>query len=262
MTELRAGSFDAAVPPNYVAAYNDLAGFERVLAEHGDEIAAVFLEPVTGFGGVVTGTPEFLAGTTAAARKAGALMVIDEVVTFRMGVGGAQGNLGLEPDLTMFGKIIGGGFPIGAVGGRSEVMARLDGNTLKAIHSGTFNGNPVSTAAGVASVRALTAERIDEIDRRAAQLRAGLLSAAEAAGLPMRVNRAGSILGLFFQSEQPASPLARDDGNLMSRFHLAALNQGLLFAPRGMIAMSTAMTEGDVDEMIERVAAAVRESRA
>jgi glutamate-1-semialdehyde 2,1-aminomutase len=257
VAETRVGSFDAASPPNYVARYNDLADFERILAEHGDEIAAVFLEPVMGFGGIVEGSREFLTGVIAAARQAGALMVLDEVVTFRLGTGGAQGNLGLTPDLTMFGKIIGGGFPIGAVGGREAVMAAVDGRNVRSSHSGTFNGNPISTTAGVASVNALTAERIERIGELAARLRDGLVAAAGREGIPLRVNRAGSILGLVFQTADSANPLARDDRDLMGRFHLAALNHGLLMAPRGMIAMSTAMTAADVDEMVDRAAAAI-----
>ncbi len=259
VAELRAGSFDATSPPNYVARYNDLADFEAVLAQHGAEIAAVFLEPVMGFGGIVEGSREFLAGVAAAAHRAGALMVFDEVVTFRLGTGGVQGNLGLTPDLTMFGKIIGGGFPIGAVGGPAAVMSAVDGANIRASHSGTFNGNPISTTAGVASVSGLTAERIEQIGALATRLRAGMLRTSEQAGLPIRINRAGSLLGLLFQTTEAASPLVRDDRDLMSRLHLAALNHGLLMAPRGMIATSTAMTATDVDEIVERAAAAMED---
>ncbi|MEO8451782.1 MAG: aminotransferase class III-fold pyridoxal phosphate-dependent enzyme [Gemmatimonadota bacterium] len=255
--EFAAGSFDLPGPRPYVARYNDLDEFEAVLGANGNEIAAVFLEPVWTSGGVVQGTKQFLEGALTAAHRAGAVFVLDEVVTLRLGIGGAQGNLGLEPDLTMLAKVIGGGFPVGAVGGKREHMSLLDPTAPKAVSSGTFNGNPVSMAAGVVSVRDLTADRIDSMGGLAGRLKAGLIAAAEQVGLPIRINQAGSILGVAFQTHEPDNPFLRDDRRIMSRFHLAALNHGVLLAPRGMIALATVMTTAVVDEMIGRLGAAM-----
>ena len=263
LMEFGAGSFGLEGPGPYVARYNDLAEFEAVLDAHGPEIAAVFIEPVWTFGGVIEGTRPFIEGVRQRAHSAGALLVLDEVVTFRLGVGGAQGKIGVDADLTMFGKLIGGGFPIGAVGGKAEHMSSLDASGgMKAIHSGTFNGNPVSTAAGIASLNALTAEEIARLDRISGLLGDGLTAKARKIGLPIRINRSGSILGLFFQDEQPENPLLRDDRQLMTNFHLAALNHGVLIAPRGMMALSTAMTDSTIGEIVERAGRAMEDASA
>jgi glutamate-1-semialdehyde 2,1-aminomutase len=246
-------------PRPYVARFNDTEEFVGVLRDHGSEISAVFLEPVWTAGGIVPGERQFLEQVRDAAHRAGALLVFDEVVTLRLGMGGAQGNLGVAPDLTMLGKIIGGGFPIGAIGGKSEHLAVLDPAAPKAVHSGTFNGNPVSTAAGIVSMRELTAERIDRMEGLGRRLRTGLLAAAERAGLPCRVNQAGSVLCLFLQRDQPESPFTREDRTRIAKFHLAALNHGVLLAPRGMMALSTVMTENTIDEVVERCSAAMQD---
>ena len=110
----------------YLGTYNDPESFERILADHGSEIAAVFLEPIMGAGGIISATPEFLDRTRKAARAAGALFVCDEVITYRLSTGGVQANLGLEPDITMLGKLIGGGFPVGAIAGKKEYLSIFD----------------------------------------------------------------------------------------------------------------------------------------
>src|SRR5690606_12087086 len=123
MMEFESGAFDLPYPSTLTATYNDLASFEAVLAEHGDDVAAVFLEPAMGAGGVIEADDDFLRGVQAAARRAGALFILDEVITLRMSTGGLQAVKGIEPDLTMMGKLIGGGFPVGAVGGKAEFFA-------------------------------------------------------------------------------------------------------------------------------------------
>lgn len=252
MGEFICGSFDATGPMTHIAGYNDLDDFSAVLAAHGDEIAAVFIEAVQGPGGVFPGDREFLAGLREAAHEAGALFVLDEVLTFRFGVGGCQAGLGLDPDLTMFGKLIGGGFPVGAVGGKQEHLKVFDPADLKAYHTGTFNGNPVTMTAGAVSVRELTAERIATMENLAGRLKDGLQSGAAKAGLPLTVNHYGSVLNLYFSASAPASAMVREDGDIMERFHLAAMNQGLFMASRGMIALSTIMTEATIDDALER----------
>ena len=242
-TEGYHGSYDDldAGPETLHAAYGDVDGFTHEIAERGDELAAVVLEPVLASGGVIQPPPGFLDSVASAARSAGALFVLDEVVTLRLGVGGAQAAAGVTPDLTMMGKLIGGGFPVGAVGGRAELMAHLDPRRPDALqHSGTFNGNLVTCAAGAAAVEALTAEAIDRMGEQGARLAAALTESAQRRGLPVTVTQCGSLLNLH-----------ADDGTL-SALHLLALANGLFIAPRGMIALSTVIDVPLLDEICQR----------
>jgi glutamate-1-semialdehyde 2,1-aminomutase len=240
-----------------LADYGDAAAFERTLADSGDTVAAVFLEAVMGVAGIVSPPPGFLDRVAAAARQAGAVLVLDEVIAFRLAVGGAQSVLGVSPDLTLFGKIVGGGFPVGAVGGRADLMAVLDPRSNRLFHSGTFNGNPVTCAAGLVSVRELTADRIDAMDRLGARFERGLRDGAAAAGLPFSARRFGSLLNVWFLPEPPPPAAGRDDADAIAAFHLAGMNRGLYFASRGMLVLSTVLDEAAVDEIVERAAAAM-----
>jgi glutamate-1-semialdehyde 2,1-aminomutase len=243
-------------PNTYLAEFGNVESFEQVLADHGAEIACVLLEPIMGSAGIISPPPAFLAAVSAAAHGAGALFILDEVICFRLAIGGAQALYEVSPDLTLFGKIIGGGLPVGAVGGREDVLAVTDPNKGMLFASGTFNGNPLTTAAGTIAVRELTAERIAAMERHATVLRAGLEQAAGSVGLPFSVNQAGSLLNLFFTETPPPATIVRPDYERMRRFHLAALNHGLLMAPRGLIAISTVMTAVLIDEVVERARAA------
>jgi glutamate-1-semialdehyde 2,1-aminomutase len=246
------GSFGSAGEETLVAPFNDADAFEAILAEQGQEIAAVLLEPVLGSAGIIEAQSEFLKRVKVAAAKAGALLIFDEVMTLRLSLAGAQGRLGVAPDLTVLGKIIGGGFSVGALAGGAEIMAALDPDTLKVWHSGTFNGNPVTMAAGLASLRELTQAKIDTMDRQACAVQTGLQRNAAEAGLPLTVSRSGSLLNLFFAPEIPAAVIVRPDRQLMGLYHLAAMNHGILIASRGMMALSTVMTDGVIDEITER----------
>jgi len=257
LMEFETGSFGHEGPVTLLATYNDLADFERVLADHGDDIAAVFLEPVMGSGGVVTGAPAFLKGVQAAARKAGALFVLDEVLTLRFGYRGVQGTVGLSPDLTMFGKLIGGGYPVGAIGGRRDLLRIFDPTDLKLFHTGTFNANPVTMVAGGVALSHLTLEAIERMRAGAQTLKDALTRSARKAGLPFSVNHHGSCLNVYFSHRPPHSSVVREDTALIGRFHIAAMNHGLFLAPRGMIALSTVMTPGHLDEIGQRGAAAI-----
>jgi glutamate-1-semialdehyde 2,1-aminomutase len=258
MLEFELGHRGNEGPMTRIASYGDSAAFEAVLEREGREIAAVFLEPVMG-SGVVAATRDFLERVQDAAHRVGALFVLDEVISLRLGTGGLQGLLGFSPDLTMMGKIIGGGLPVGAVGGKREFMKVFQPPEPRVYHTGTFAGNPVTMAAGLVSVRELTSERIEEMDRLGARLESGLRAAAAAAGLPFSVNRTGSLLQLFF-SATPATFLpVRPDVELADRFHLTALNHGLFMARRGMMALSTVLTEALVDEAAARAGAAMRD---
>jgi glutamate-1-semialdehyde 2,1-aminomutase len=247
--ELEAG------PETLHASYGDLEGFREVIAESGPDLAVVVLEPL--LAGVVAPPAGFLEGVAAAARDAGAVLVLDEVVTVRLAVGGAQQATGVRPDLTMMGKLIGGGFPVGALGGRADLMGLLDPRKPDALpHSGTFNGNPVTCAAGHATTAALTTEAIEQTAARTARLAALLESSAARHGVPFSMTREGSLINLYM-SDQP-QPLRSDrpDARLMEAFHLLAIEQGLFFAPRGLIAVATVIDEPLLAEIGQRFDAA------
>ena len=238
--------------------FGDASSFEKLLSERGHEIAAVFLEPVMGSAGVVTPQPEFLDQVASATRKAGALFVIDEVITLRLDEGGAQKMFGVRADITMMGKIIGGGFPVGAIGGSAEIMKAFDPSQRGAMfHSGTFNGNPVTCAAGAVSVRELTQGRIDKMDAQAKRLAAELARAARDLELPFSTRQCGSLTNIFFTREPPPATIAREDSRAIANFHLAALNHGLFFAARGLIALSTVIGDELLSEICERAAEAM-----
>ncbi len=244
--ETEVGTHGHEGPTTLIAPFGDLGAFEAILAERGDEIAAVILEPVLGSGGIVDAPPGFLAGVHAAARQAGAIFILDEVIALRLAPGGAQSRHGIVPDLTTMGKIIGGGLPVGGVGGRADLLGLLDPRTGKATHSGTFNGNPMTAAAGLASVRALTAERIEVMARLTERLADGIQAAADAASIPIVIRRVGSLLGITL----PDSPA-------QANFHLAALNHGAFFAPRGMLCTSTITDAAIVDSAVDRIGTAL-----
>jgi glutamate-1-semialdehyde 2,1-aminomutase len=243
-----------------LADFGDPDAFEALLSERGKEIAAVFLEPVLGSAGIVIPSPTFLSRVREATRRAGVVLVIDEVITLRLATGGAQQLFNVQPDLTMMGKIIGGGLPVGALGGAASLMSCLDPRNRGAMwHSGTFNGNPLTCAAGAISVRELTKDRIDEMDRLSDRLARELKQAAMAVELPFSVRRVGSLMNVFFLNDPPPPTITREDAKLIGEFHLAALNHGLFLAPRGMIALSTVMTDELVTEIIERARQALQD---
>src|SRR5271166_6836451 len=241
-----------------LADFGEATAFEALLSERGAEIAAVFLEPVLGSAGVVEPPAGFFERVAEATRRAGAMFVVDEVITLRLAEGGGQQIFDVKPDLTMFGKIIGGGFPVGAIGGSEEVMSAFDPRNRGALfHSGTFNGNPVTCAAGVVSVRELTQARIEKMAKQGERLAAELARAARQVELPFSVRHYGSLMNVFFLKEPPPATIAREDARAVSNFHLAALNQGLFLAPRGLIALSTAITDEVLSEVCERAAKAM-----
>jgi glutamate-1-semialdehyde 2,1-aminomutase len=187
------------------------------------------------------------------------LLVIDEVITFRLGTGGQQGNLGVTADITMLGKLIGGGFAVGAVGGSREVMSTLDSSNMKVMHSGTFNANPVTMAAGDVSVRELTQQRIDTMEQHAARIATQLTASALKLGLPLTIGQEGSLLVLFFSDERPADMTARTDQDAIAKFHLACFNRGVMIASRGMLVLSTVMSPAIIDDAIGRMSAALED---
>lgn len=257
MPQFELGTFGIERDNTLLAEFGDSADFERVLEANANDIACVIVEPVMGSAGMITPPDGFLAEVTAAAHRVGALMIFDEVVTLRLAPGGVQSTTGVSPDLTAMAKIIGGGFPVGAVGGRADLMELCNPAAPKVYHSGTFNGNPVTAAAGLVSIRHLTSDAITDMERHAATLEAALVEAAAVRGVPFSVRRNGSLMQLTLSDEPPAYTQVRTDGELANLFHLAALNQGVFCAGRGLVALSTVMDDALIAETVDRLGAAL-----
>src|SRR5262245_60001189 len=183
-----------------LARYNDLASVDALLASHSGSIAAIIIEPIAGNIGVVPPVEGFLAGLRARCREHGILLVFDEVISgFRASAGGAQGVFGIEPDLTCLGKIIGGGLPVGAYGGRADIMSQV-APSGPMYQAGTLSGNPVAMTAGLWALKNLGPTLYRSLARRGSMLALGLADAARDAGVPLQVNAFGSLLTPFFTS--------------------------------------------------------------
>ncbi len=244
--------------------FNDLPAAERLLAERGKQIAAVIVEPVVGNMGVLVPRPGYLQGLLQACRKHGALLVVDEVMTgFRVGPGGACGLYGIAPDLVTFGKVIGGGLPVGAFGGRPEVMD-LVAPAGPVYQAGTLSGNPMAMAAGEATLRQLGPAAYERLEASSARLALGLADGAREAGVAVQVNRVGSMLTVFFSGEPvyDAQSARKCDTRRFGRFYHALLEGGVYFPPSQFEAafVSLAHSDEDVDATIEAAARAFAEA--
>jgi glutamate-1-semialdehyde 2,1-aminomutase len=254
---IRPGTFPAGLPesaPVLAVPFNDADALRAAAEEAGDTLAAVILEPVLGSGGVVPPEPGYLELARSLTSEGGALLVLDEVITFRLAPGGYQQIAGVEPDLTAFAKIIGGGFPVGAVGGRAEVMDVFrPGATPSVMHSGTFNGNPITAAAGLKTLELLDAAAYERLDRLGAMLADGLRGAIARTGVQAQVTSVGSLANVHFTAEpvrdfdsaQASDPVAA------AVYHLGLLNRGVFIAPRGMMAVAAVADEEDVATIVE-----------
>lgn len=246
-----------------VAPYNDADATRALVEPHLDDLAAVVVEPVQGAAGVIPGDPGFLRFLRELTSDAGALLVFDEVIAFRIGYHGAQGRYGVTPDLTALGKIIGGGLPVGAFGGRADVMELFDPRAADRLpHGGTFNGNPLSMAAGLATLELLTRDALDRLDALAADLVARVEETLADEGVPATLTRAGSLFNIHL-TDQPirshADVLAGDLERL-ARLHRALLRNGILFTPRGMGCLSTPMGSAEVTAFVEALRLSLRET--
>ncbi|ADH98936.1 glutamate-1-semialdehyde 2,1-aminomutase [Salisediminibacterium selenitireducens] len=235
--------------------YNDLDSLKLAFDKFGDDIAAVILEPITGNMGVVLPEPGFLEGIREITESHGSLMIFDEVMTgFRSGYHCAQGRLGVTPDLTCLGKVIGGGLPVGAYGGKREIMERIapSGDIYQA---GTLSGNPLAMAAGYETISQLTTESYEQFERLGKRLADGLSKAAKEFGVPHWINHAGSMVGFFFTDQKVKNfeTASSSDLNLFNAYFREMLHQGISLPPsqfEGMF-LSTKHTEEDIDQTIE-----------
>lgn len=235
--------------------YNDPAGAAEAFAKHGDKIAGVIMEPVVGNMGLVVPTAEFLATLRSLTTKHGALLIFDEVMTgFRVAFGGAQSKLGIKPDLTTLGKIVGGGLPVGAYGGRADVMNHIL-PAGKVFQAGTLSGNPLATAAGIATLRVLRDDNpYPKLETLSARLEAGLRQAAAAAGVEHCTARAGSMLTLFFHpgpvTDWDSASKSRTDR--FAKYFWSLIERGVYMpcSQYEALFVSAAHTEADIDATI------------
>jgi glutamate-1-semialdehyde 2,1-aminomutase len=255
----------AALTVNVV--YNDLGAVEQALAAHRGQYAAIFVEPVAANMGVVPPAEGFLAGLRNLATREGALLIFDEVITgFRLCYGGAQKFYGVTPDLTILGKIMGGGLPVAAYGGRKDIMERVA--PLGAVYqAGTLSGNPLAMRAGLEMLKLLEARGFyEELERKAARLADGLRGAVKGARVGARVQSVGSLLTLFFVREPIGnfSEAARSDTARFGAFFRAMLERGVLLPPSQFEAnfMSAAHTDADIDATIAAASESLAEEGA
>ncbi|MBW1890588.1 MAG: glutamate-1-semialdehyde 2,1-aminomutase [Deltaproteobacteria bacterium] len=244
--------------------YNDTESMNRVMAEKGQDVACVIVEPVAGNMGLVPPEEGFLAALREATQKSGSILIFDEVITgFRVSRGGAQALYDVMPDLTTLGKIIGGGMPVGAYGGRKAIMDQIapDGPVYQA---GTLSGNPLAMAAGIATLTELNKPGVyAELDQKTDHLVKGLKEAAAASGIPVQVDRVGSVLGMFFR-DKPVKNM--DDAkscdlDRFTKYYNAMLEKGIYLAPSQFESgfVSTAHREEQIDKTIRTVKAVMEQ---
>lgn len=250
-----------AVKHTHTLAYNDAAAFTELMSQKGDGIACVIVEPVAGNMGCVPPEPGFLELLRSETQKRGIVLIFDEVMTgFRVALGGAQARYGITPDLTCLAKIIGGGLPVGAYGGRKDIMETVapQGSMYQA---GTLSGNPLAMAAGIATLTELRKpgvyEKLEELSNR---LAVGLKAAAVVAGLPASDTRVGSMLGFFFTDRQVRNfeDAKTSDTALFARYWQTMLSLGVYLAPSQFEAgfVSLAHKPSDIDETVRAAAQA------
>jgi glutamate-1-semialdehyde 2,1-aminomutase len=244
-----AGVTPGAVADTVVAPYNDEAALDAVFAEVGNELAAVLVEPVAANMGLVPPAPGYLEGLRRRCDAAGALLVLDEVITgFRVAEGGAQALYGITPDLTLLGKVVGGGLPLAALGGRADVMDELA--PLGPVYqAGTLSGNPLATAAGLAALDELDADAYAELTARATRFADGLRDALAASPVKAQVAQVATLTGVFF-ADAPVSCFAdaqaADHTGYARCFH-ALLDRGVFFPPSGYETMFVSLAHADAD---------------
>lgn len=232
--------------------FNDTEALKERFERYGDEYACFILEPIMGVAGMIPATEEYLETANDLTEETDSLLIFDEVMSFRLALGGAQERYGVRPDLTALGKLIGGGLPVGAFGGRTDVMAQFHPETGSLKHSGTFNGNPATMAAGAAVLDQLDSDRIDAMNERGDDLRDRLESVADDAGRQVTVTGDGSLFQIHFSD----GPVIDHDSSTAGEpptetLFLLMRTDGILIAPRGMGNLSTATDDQDVDTFVD-----------
>ena len=257
------------IPPDVidncvVAPFNNIQVTEKIIAGVHQELAAIIVEPVAGACGMIPPRPGFLEMLREITDKYGILLIFDEVLSFRLSWGGCQELYGIMPDLTALGKIIGGGYPVGALAGSKELMKYFAPDRAGFFgHSGTFNGNPVTMAAGLATLAELTATEIDRINRLGKNLRAGLRQVLDELAVTARVTGIGSLAQLHFTRSEVSDWRSAATANveLRSIFHLLLMESGIFTATRAFFNISTPMGKAEVEKLIEATRHALTEMK-
>jgi glutamate-1-semialdehyde 2,1-aminomutase len=242
-----------------VATFNDLPSYERVMALHGNQIAAIVIEPVLVTGRVAAPAPGFLTGLQALARRYGALTILDDCLMLRLAVGGSCEKFELQPDMVVLGKFLGGGTALGAFGGSRAIMGIFDPTQPGCVfHGGSFNGNPVGCAAGLATLTDLTSERIAAMDAACVTIRDALGQRAAELGIDVSLTGISSVVGIAFA----ADPARHEDNpsalGLASLFHLACANEGVIIGPGGIMTVSTVHDAAAISHAIAGLSAALQ----
>lgn len=239
-----------------VLPFNDRDGVERLLAQHGQGLAALLFEPLSNRAGMVLPQPGFLDFLHEITRHHGIVLIFDEVIAFRLGQAGAQGRYGGKPDLTAFGKIIGGGLPIGAIGGRADIMALLDPAFAgpRVISGGTYSGNPLSAAAGLATLNKLTPAMHARLDAMGQRMRDGLNRIFRATGQQAQASGDGSLFQIV-PTDRPLTnyrdvPQDAKAFAWLDQLHLGLLKSGVIISHRGLSCVSSPMGEAEVDAVL------------
>ena len=249
-----------------VAPFNNVEVTRQLIRDHATELAAVIVDPMPARLGFTPATSDYLSMLRDVTHEHGIVLIFDEIFCARVGYHGAQGVFGVTPDLTTMGKIIGGGLPVGAVGGSSEVMSVFDNlaGPLKLSHSGTFTANSLTMVAGLTAMQMLTQKVFMQLAAQGDRLRNGLTEMMATTGFRGRISGEASMTSIQF-SERPINnyrDLVRESGpdylERMLRLHRHMLNKGVLMATRGMLIGSTAMTDSDIDETIDKAGRAFR----
>ncbi len=237
--------------------YNDIENTKLVFEKYGDDIACVIVEPVAGNMGVVPPVAGFLETLRELTEQYGALLIFDEVMTgFRVGYNCAQGYFGITPDLTCLGKVIGGGLPVGAFGGKAEIMSKI-APSGPIYQAGTLSGNPLAMTAGYETLRQLTPADYEDFVKKGDRLEAGIKEAAEKYNIPHCVNRAGSMIGFFFTNEKVINYETAKTSNLQffAAYYREMANEGVFLPPSQFegLFLSTAHTDEDIDKTIAAI---------
>jgi glutamate-1-semialdehyde 2,1-aminomutase len=243
-----------------VAPFNSFSSYERIMAQHGRDIAAIVIEPVLVTGRVVPPAPGFLTNVQALAQRYGALTILDDCLMLRLALGGSAEKFDLQPDIVVLGKFLGGGTALGAFGGSREIMQIFDPTRAGTVfHGGSFNGNLIGCAAGLVTLRDLTADRIAAMDAACERLRGAVAQRARELDLEIILTGIGSVLGIAFA----ADPKRHEDDpsalGLASLFHLACATEGVLIGPGGILTVSTAHDEAAISFATEALGRALRQ---
>ena len=254
----------AVLKHTVVLPWNDAEACEKILEREAANVAGLIVDPLLGIGGILPPAPGFLERLREITTKHGIVLIFDEVISFRIARGGAQERFNVRPDLTTLGKIIGGGLPVGAFGGRADVMAAYDPRKggARISHGGTFNANPLTMAAGLATMQALTPEAYERLDALGERLRGGVTRLLEATRRKAQVTGVGSLFCLHWVTGELSDYRASraKDPEAPMRVFLGLLNEGIILSQRGLGACSLAMGDDDIDRFVNALARVVARS--